>query len=60
MHLCANARQWRICAIFYGLQPAAPIGKGCGEEGELEEKEEEEKEEEDWWLLDQLRLRRTC
>jgi hypothetical protein len=24
-HLRANARKWRICAIFYGLQPAAPI-----------------------------------
>jgi hypothetical protein len=24
-HLRANARQWQICLIFYGLQPTAPI-----------------------------------
>jgi hypothetical protein len=32
------------------------IGKASGEEGELDE---ELQETEDWWLVDQLRLRRT-
>jgi hypothetical protein len=43
----------KICQTFAKkMYKFCNIGKGCREESE-------ESEEEDWWLLDQMQLRRT-